>query len=399
MGEIISQDVSGRLKRSLGHYTDLNSLTTQMSEKVNYPDTVFFGPLAKAKNASSVRSNWWLCGDSKEESYGASSFSNRAISQVKDKFRTLYPSGVAGGEFKKARNNLIGALITTFTFSGSNNDVALGFGQLGKQLSYNATTPGTATLTNVTCTEFELYLYRLSADQVTIKVDGVLLATYTLPVTGSKGSLFESGVLAKNAGTDVHTIEIQQTGGSNSAPVLAGINLINGDKTKGLHFYDHTSSGSKVSMFVGQDSDSASTKTSKESWAEFLPLAVPSLVVMEWLTNDCVTDNATLYENNVRKFITLVRTKSGVTVPFLLMPPEEPSDRVLINPWKFYLDALDRISKDTPLVRFYDVSKRIPKQGNGNPNGIYMDAVHYAPFFQETWAQMHVDAITGQWSR
>jgi hypothetical protein len=30
MGEIISQDVSGRLKRSLGHYTDLTSLTSQM---------------------------------------------------------------------------------------------------------------------------------------------------------------------------------------------------------------------------------------------------------------------------------------------------------------------------------------------------------------------------------
>jgi hypothetical protein len=33
MGEIISQDVSGRLKRSLGHYTDLTSLTSQLAEK------------------------------------------------------------------------------------------------------------------------------------------------------------------------------------------------------------------------------------------------------------------------------------------------------------------------------------------------------------------------------
>jgi hypothetical protein len=35
MGEIISQDVSGRLKRSLGHYTDLTSLTSQLAEKVS----------------------------------------------------------------------------------------------------------------------------------------------------------------------------------------------------------------------------------------------------------------------------------------------------------------------------------------------------------------------------
>jgi hypothetical protein len=35
MGEIISQDVSGRLKRSLGHYTDLTSLTSQMAERAN----------------------------------------------------------------------------------------------------------------------------------------------------------------------------------------------------------------------------------------------------------------------------------------------------------------------------------------------------------------------------
>jgi hypothetical protein len=32
MGEIISQDVSGRLKRSLGHYTDLTSLTSQLAD-------------------------------------------------------------------------------------------------------------------------------------------------------------------------------------------------------------------------------------------------------------------------------------------------------------------------------------------------------------------------------
>jgi hypothetical protein len=35
MGEIISQDVSGRLKRSLGHYTDLTSLTSQLEERVS----------------------------------------------------------------------------------------------------------------------------------------------------------------------------------------------------------------------------------------------------------------------------------------------------------------------------------------------------------------------------
>jgi hypothetical protein len=33
MGEIISQDVSGRLKRSLGHYTDLTSLTSQLDDR------------------------------------------------------------------------------------------------------------------------------------------------------------------------------------------------------------------------------------------------------------------------------------------------------------------------------------------------------------------------------
>jgi lysophospholipase L1-like esterase len=38
MGEIISQDVSNRLKRSLGHYTDLNSLTTQLNEKATKED-------------------------------------------------------------------------------------------------------------------------------------------------------------------------------------------------------------------------------------------------------------------------------------------------------------------------------------------------------------------------
>jgi hypothetical protein len=35
MGEIISQDVSGRLKRSLGHYTDLTSLTSQLADKAS----------------------------------------------------------------------------------------------------------------------------------------------------------------------------------------------------------------------------------------------------------------------------------------------------------------------------------------------------------------------------
>jgi hypothetical protein len=36
MGEIISQDVSGRLKRALGHYTDLTSLTTQIETNTSY---------------------------------------------------------------------------------------------------------------------------------------------------------------------------------------------------------------------------------------------------------------------------------------------------------------------------------------------------------------------------
>jgi hypothetical protein len=35
MGEIISQDVSNRLKRSLGHYTDLTSITLQLEQKAN----------------------------------------------------------------------------------------------------------------------------------------------------------------------------------------------------------------------------------------------------------------------------------------------------------------------------------------------------------------------------
>jgi hypothetical protein len=39
MGEIISQDVSGRLKRSLGHYTDLTSLTTQLAESTSKLDS------------------------------------------------------------------------------------------------------------------------------------------------------------------------------------------------------------------------------------------------------------------------------------------------------------------------------------------------------------------------
>jgi hypothetical protein len=38
MGEIISQDVSGRLKRSLGHYTDLTSLTSQLATRALQTD-------------------------------------------------------------------------------------------------------------------------------------------------------------------------------------------------------------------------------------------------------------------------------------------------------------------------------------------------------------------------
>jgi hypothetical protein len=40
MGEIISQDVSGRLKRSLGHYTDLTSLTSQLADNTKKLDDV-----------------------------------------------------------------------------------------------------------------------------------------------------------------------------------------------------------------------------------------------------------------------------------------------------------------------------------------------------------------------
>jgi hypothetical protein len=44
MGEIISQDVSERLKRSLGHYTDLTSITTQLSKKADKVNMKYFAP-------------------------------------------------------------------------------------------------------------------------------------------------------------------------------------------------------------------------------------------------------------------------------------------------------------------------------------------------------------------
>jgi hypothetical protein len=52
MGEIISQDVSGRLKRSLGHYTDLTSLTSQLAEKASKVKTDAWVDVVADYNAS-----------------------------------------------------------------------------------------------------------------------------------------------------------------------------------------------------------------------------------------------------------------------------------------------------------------------------------------------------------
>jgi hypothetical protein len=56
MGEIISQDVSGRLKRSLGHYTDLTSLTSQLAENMNVSKNRFsilnYGAKTKTEDAT-----------------------------------------------------------------------------------------------------------------------------------------------------------------------------------------------------------------------------------------------------------------------------------------------------------------------------------------------------------
>jgi parallel beta-helix repeat protein len=55
MGEIISQDVSGRLKRSLGHYTDLTSLTSQLAESVKKR---YVSPTGNNNSSGTLSSPW-----------------------------------------------------------------------------------------------------------------------------------------------------------------------------------------------------------------------------------------------------------------------------------------------------------------------------------------------------
>jgi hypothetical protein len=92
MGEIISQDVSGRLKRSLGHYTDLTSLTSQLADSTTQLGQMVTIP----KGMVSLTNN---------PNFDNSSIINTAISTAPDGATILIPFPIKANIIV-ARNNI-----------------------------------------------------------------------------------------------------------------------------------------------------------------------------------------------------------------------------------------------------------------------------------------------------
>lgn len=328
------------------------------------PFPALAGWYASLANAANEAVDVLIVGDSLMEGYQASSWANRRPVLDQAALRAKFPSGAAGGSgYIPAEYNFTGAAAVAWTRGGAApTNQARGLGLRGRQMA--ATTTYTITQT---CTSFELYIYRLSNDAVTITIDGGTPATWTLVTSGNQNQKWTSPALTPTS----HTIVVTFVSGG---PVFCGGMFYNGDETKGVRVWDGSTSGSKTSTYTTNASGSST------NWSEWIGstatpgIAVtPDLVVLETLVNDVTTDDATTYATNMGALIDLVRTKTAA--PILLMPHWKPLDRTITSPWTDYLEKLRGLAATKTNVAYFELQSRVPDL-TGDPYSFLADAIH-----------------------
>ncbi|MEJ0073260.1 MAG: SGNH/GDSL hydrolase family protein [Candidatus Saccharibacteria bacterium] len=327
-------------------------------------------PLAQWKTARATVASIpkvLVVGDSIAEGQGASVKTNRWQDILNGALRTNagLPAGgagfvpnyyaVAGSSSpwgNTAAGNLTGTLNTDYDY-----ETWIGLGGRGVQLN---DTTATETFT-VYGDNAEIWYADGYGSGTSFKyqIDSGSVITVTYTSTYSQGLVVP--VALGSVGS--HTIKIMWNAGT---PSPEGIYVYNGDKTTGIHFYDHTHSGATTDAYIGSDQDTI-----------IIPKIAPDLAIIELVgvndfQNSYCAPSQTLI--NVQAAITELNALTKVPSIVLLIPyaVESPTTNTLGYTWADYVTQLLTITEsNVTIVNLYSL------WGTSNGTGYYdSDGIH-----------------------
>lgn len=285
-----------------------------------------------------------VCGTSVSEGTGpAGDFTKRWVYRFQTFLRGAFPtSGVKGGVgylpayFEGGQPSA--PAVVNLTANAGGTSVAdkrpeHGLGGRAYGLKYGATLTWTQE-----CTSVKIYYGRSALSTGgTVWIDGVQVGTIS-----SNNATTDSGNVWTSATLDpgVHTVQVRADS-SGFYMIVEGAHFFYGDEAKGIYVLDSSKNGASVFL-----------PTMAATHMGAVTAHAPDVVVVEYLTNDYLYNNAgaTAYYTDLTAFVNRVITAQGTkqfTMMFLIVPtPNATPVATHGQPFSAYQDVVRRVAAD-----------------------------------------------------
>lgn len=246
------------------------------------------------------------------------------------------------------------------------NDATGYYGPGFRNLVLNGT--NTATFT-VVGTSFTLWNAVAGGTRsYSMSIDGAAAVTVTVPgVAGGSDANLQHFTFT---GAGTHTIAITYTGD----PVnLAGIDVFNGDESKGIHWIPAGHGNWTAHDFIAHDNTGDSTLPLMASGSS------PSLITIMLGVNDWGNGTATSAAFGADLTTMVARLKSGApnAAVLLIAPPVTAQQLTPIEPYANYVTAMKAVAQADPTTAYIDLSKTLPAATAAKTYGLYYtDQIH-----------------------
>lgn len=308
-------------------------------------------------------------GDSKTEGQtsdvgatAADSWPRQLLTSLRAKYQ---PAGVVGGEgFIPAKYGYSVPSAQGFTLAGNWTDYQDSGPGLRSVLLNDAT--ATATITR-TMTSFDLH-YRnfTNGTKITVAIDGGAATTIT---TAAPSGARRQSFTGLTAGS--HTVVIGYGAGS-AAPVrFIGIDVFNGDETKGIRLVDASHAGWTTSQF----------NAGLTNWTGSLNLFAPDLVLCRLGRNDFTNNSSATFKSQLLNMVSGSASSLNTVLTkqpsYVLMMPEDIT-QTKIEPYANYRQALyDIAATDPTKYTVFDLGLRMSPDATSDPLGLIgADGIH-----------------------
>jgi lysophospholipase L1-like esterase len=311
-------------------------------------------------------------GDSITEGARSGSWAGHYVNVLAKRLMTAYPCVVGnpvGGSYLPAvQLSVNGPAIPVAHSNSANVGTPAYFGPGFASMFLGGT--DTATFTVVGTSANLWFVQAGNARSALVSIDGGAAATVTIPA-GAGAAVVDAwlyNVALGAAGT--HTIAVSYNSGNLN---FAGIDVFNGDETKGVHGIPGGHSGWGAHDYVNQDGLSGS------SLSQLAVGANPNLVTIMLGVNDWGKGlrSSAQFGADLVTIVARLRVGAPNTAILLVAPFATSPQGTTLEPYANYVGAMRAVAQADPTVAYLDLSKSMPATTAAGTYGLYYsDQIH-----------------------